>query len=883
VEFAGCAEVFENRVCGISNAHKRLLAWVQTEPTATIQIDAGEGATVSAPVVVQGGRRFEINFGKAVDALTVKVKDNLGRTGTKRLPLRFITLPPAIELIEKARQSGKLPEAVALFEKNKATLGDDVLSLEARLALSAGEMPKAMALFEKSIALYREKGRTQSAVYDAVRLVYLLMFRSHDFKAAQKWLSFCETTDPSFDEIYYRVKYFRSLFTWQLGDYRQALDNINEATEIADRFDLDDQFWAVLNQRLSILFDLGRFDEAEETLKLMEDSIRKKKNAHPCQTVALMSQRAWLSILKSEAGEPILSDPVPLLLEARRLGETALKCEWNAPAVIIINLAHAYLQKAEIEKAYMELKRFETDKIELNEAYRFWQLDLAARISLKRGKYKDAIALYSELRQLGEIYAREEVRWRASVGLAEVYLATAKQKKAIAMLREAHEQTSEGMLRIPLGEGRAAFVAQRHRALALFLEQLLKQGQVAAALSVARQDRTRVLQSIVSAARGRNSSSQDDEVRAQRVSEFIRERDALRQEMKDLWRLPADKIQLAAEQHKATRAKLRRLMDEAFSPNQEAASNFGDQSLTAPPAGSVYLFYFNLGRDWVAFAMDATQTVASRLPEVPLRGSPEELSASLLGPFQLFIERNRRVEVVLTGALQRIDFHLLPWQQAPLIAHKEVVYKLDLPAGDTQTGSAAEAKSDAQPPKALVVLDPRMDLPGARKESRVLEQLLKNWKQTILTGTQASVAAFKEGLSQADFLYYAGHGMHSGNGGMESSLLLAGRDTLEVGDVLALPRVPRTAVLLGCETGVTENDHDEWGLSLAQAFLIAGSREVVGTVRPVDDAMAERFSHALGETETLGDTPLSNVSRTLSKLAASGTANDVGAIRVFSR
>jgi CHAT domain-containing protein len=91
-------------------------------------------------------------------------------------------------------------------------------------------------------------------------------------------------------------------------------------------------------------------------------------------------------------------------------------------------------------------------------------------------------------------------------------------------------------------------------------------------------------------------------------------------------------------------------------------------------------------------------------------------------------------------------------------------------------------------------------------------------------------------------LHFAGHGTFSQQGWSAGLTLGDGRDLL-ASDVLAAPVVPDWVVLSGCSTAASRPSMVE-SIGLAQAFLVAGSAEVVATTRPVEDAVAAQFSAA---------------------------------------
>jgi CHAT domain-containing protein len=94
--------------------------------------------------------------------------------------------------------------------------------------------------------------------------------------------------------------------------------------------------------------------------------------------------------------------------------------------------------------------------------------------------------------------------------------------------------------------------------------------------------------------------------------------------------------------------------------------------------------------------------------------------------------------------------------------------------------------------------------------------------------------------------------------------------------VLALAPTPRTVVLAGCETGASVGDAD--GLGLAQAFLVAGSEEVLAPTRRVPDALAAELSRALDES---GDPSSSLAVRARSAMLALKAKDPDGAWTAF--
>ena len=114
---------------------------------------------------------------------------------------------------------------------------------------------------------------------------------------------------------------------------------------------------------------------------------------------------------------------------------------------------------------------------------------------------------------------------------------------------------------------------------------------------------------------------------------------------------------------------------------------------------------------------------------------------------------------------------------------------------------------------------------------------------TLLRGAAASKPEVLAALRGAEMLHFAGHGVFEEDAPWESGLVMEG-GRLVPGDVLALGGAPRVVVLSGCETGRAAARVGV-DMSLAYAFLAAGSEAVVATSRPVADAVGAAMSEAL--------------------------------------
>lgn len=132
--------------------------------------------------------------------------------------------------------------------------------------------------------------------------------------------------------------------------------------------------------------------------------------------------------------------------------------------------------------------------------------------------------------------------------------------------------------------------------------------------------------------------------------------------------------------------------------------------------------------------------------------------------------------------------------------------------------------------------DSRDDLTSARQETLALARSLGG---VAFVGPEATIERL-EASRDATLLHLA---IHANVDPAGARLVFANAQEVTAADIVEREIGPRVAVLAGCATAVGQ-DPEGWG-ALSSAFLAAGSRSVVGTLRPVADSDAreimERF------------------------------------------
>ena len=737
----------------------------------------------------------------------------------------------AVELCVDGRKVEVVGEPVREGWRFALNLADDSRSVEVR---TAGREPWSLGVAGPQSEPPADSRDVQRELRMRARAIDAVM-RDRDLAAMRQMLAALERDLPAqaSEQTRYNLHYYRGMLAEREGDYRSALQEMQQAIAIAERVK-DDLFrWFAEVELATMLRGIGR---SREAARLFEQLREVPAGATTCDEAQALNNQAWSELLAREAGERI-ADPAPLLEQA--LAEYS-HCEQATVADrvdMLTNLAFAHLQEGRLPTAKELLVRASALEKEPPLARQLWWLDLEGRIALRERQPTAALALFADLEKLAAQTTSSDGRLRALWGKAQSQRALGAPAAALATLVTAEELLDEQSLQVPMHEGREKFIAARKSIVDLHLELLLEEGRNAEALTAAREARSRILRQLVQGDRLAALPAERRARRAQLLTDYQKRREALEVRAAAEWKVPADqRSNEQADWHEEAQAA-QRLLDEAFLVLGEA--RVGRQELPPARPGELILAYHPLAGGWVGFAADGRQVEARRFDVPPeLLERHAELAARLLWPFRAAIERAQRLRVLASGPLEQVDFHALPFAGEVLLTGRPVVYGLDLPRPATPP-SAARGR------KALLVGDPRGDLPGAADEVRAVEPLLRSarqpWTVNELRATRASDVEVRAHLAGTDLFHYAGHGSFAGLGGWESRLLLAGESELTLGDILALQAPPRWVMLSGCDTGRSAAETPVASLGLAHAFLLAGSRAVVASTRPTADSSLPAF------------------------------------------
>jgi tetratricopeptide (TPR) repeat protein len=695
----------------------------------------------------------------------------------------------------------------------------------ARLALAEGKADAAFPLFREAIALHRDAGRISDLADDSFALAFALHQRSHRYGEARAALDAIAGDLPLYPEGRAREPYYRGILASETGDRRGALGLLRAAESRAHALGMGR---LERNARAALALEMQALGRARASMEILR-ALEKDPAASPCERVEVAVDLGWGALLANEsAGAPVEDARGPL--------ERAIGVEGCTDAYLrsfaLANLARVALDDGDAAEAARRLEAARAAVKEPRGTERIAWLDLEGRILLAQKKPREALARFDEARALARAAVLLDQEWSATTSRAEALEALGRADDAIAALRDAEDILDRAMLLVPLGEGREGFVADRSRSARAAIDVLVRAKKIAEAAAVAKRSRARVLAGVERALRIERLSPEERARWEAAVRAYRAARESIDADAAQDWKLASDALARTAAARKERERELESALEAAMAV---LARDRAPAPAPAPIGARDLDLVIHPGRGgWHVFALDATSATAHAVPR-PSAAADEELARALFDPLATRIDRAARVRVHAYGAWRFVDVHALSFRGAPLAAAVAVDYPLGL-------GPRSEPSRDA--PRALIVGDPRSDLPHAREEAESVARAIgARLATTALVADRATSRAVRDALPRAEILHYAGHGVFAGLEGWESALPLADNGSLTVGDVLALAPVPRKVVLSGCEAARAEGEAE--GLGLAQGFVVAGAEEAIAPTRPVSDELAAALAAAL--------------------------------------
>lgn len=667
-----------------------------------------------------------------------------------------------------------------------------------------------------------------------------------------------------------RAHYHRGRIAALRGDERAAIVEFREAARDAARLNrLDDELAATAAhaELARVLGDAASLDRlatrAEHAAAQHGDS---------CGAAMAMSSVAWAQLMVAEHDQ-VAVDPRPLL---RRALVTLSRDDCRRPSVIAhaqLDLALAELQADAIAEAEATLAAIEPADLDLGATQ--WFHDLRIRAALAAGHPGTAWPDLAALERWAELQDDDELRWRAALRRGELELASGRTDRGIASLRTAEAAIDRLTFEVALDLGRPEYSSQHGRSASLLVSALVEHGRADEALCAARRARARGVRPLAITTR---AGARSPAVVAART-QWQAAREQLDRAEVDGRDLPQALLTAHRDTIARARAELRAaLVDGVGDANEPDPTSCPDPLPRA--SGRVTLVYAPAAVGWLGFADDAAGLVALELGAIDPAAPRDRLAHAMLGPFADRIGGAREVVVIAQGAALAVPIHALPWRDAPLVAGRVVAWSLDLGAAPRRAAGTTAA---------VVFADARDDLHHLRPEVTALAQRMTEhgWSVVGDVGARSRGVDVRRALADVRLFHYLGHvgppGSELGRENPWSNMMLLDEGTIGIDDVLALPRVPDTVVLLGCGTALGDTTPRGSGEGLAQAFLAAGARQAIASVGDVDAALAAALGNELYEGAASEFDAVLALARAQRRHVARGEDDPVWALRAWTR
>ena len=696
------------------------------------------------------------------------------------------------------------------------------------------ELVQATAARDRALAAYvsslRQAGLvTEQAEQQAVA-VHLARVAGRTDAARSELESFPPTRDA---DIAWLEAYYASLLALDEQDLRGAQESLDEARTWLRRLPDPDNAVATDSHQANLAGTLGDVDGALDAMRRLGERYPIDSEACDPYSRDLAENIAWHEMIRVRSGRARTPgvDPAALLAQvqeaADRCSAAPIDRTWTA-----VNRAFEAWSRGDYDAVSDVLRGRD---VRVNPELGAWGQALLAVAALDAGALTEARQLADEALLAARSGASPDAELFAWTVLADVELAAGRPAEAEQALVEAHEALWSRLPDVPSGTDRGRFVGARHGITLRLVQMLLADDRADDALALLRTARGRALRSLREGRTIEGLAEAPAARWAEAQAAYLAVRKVQAEAYSTRWTLSGAELAEADVQAAALRRQAAQALDDALAVVGRADA---DDTLRTPEPGEALVAWVPLGERWAGLVSRGEQVDVAWGPgtNTPIVALPDALAASLGDR----LDEVERLTVLPWGIVHHLDMHAARVDGRPLVADLEVVYSVDLPPRAAREPGAGGV---------LVVSDGREDLPHARREAAAVASETGG---THLTGSAATRDAVLPALAAADRLHFSGHGLLDPDQVWRSGLALADGD-LELGDVLAVRWAPRHVVLSGCETGRSPDDAQVAALGIAQAFVMAGSEQVVAATRQVDDADAAQMALAVssGDPQSL--------------------------------
>lgn len=736
-------------------------------------------------------------------------------------------------------------------EKDKAL----IFHYLARDYLAIEKIDEAIINFKNSIELFQKAGDHNKVVDNMTVLTYVYLFIKDD---AIKAKSIIERL-PSSSDV--KSKFYKEFYSGHLlnyiGDLYGAESHYLAAKKIAEQFKLEKELIDTQHMYSRVLINSGQINRG---IKIREEIITKiPKSWSNCRKLKYHNGLGWaknqlLGSGSQGAGvQSVEMDPIPDLQYSLSLLEKSCPESSIEKINILINLSKAFYLKNEIIESRKLLFKVQKLKSKLSHRQLMELTELQGLLSLEEKNTKNAIQKFKQLLSLAEKMVFSDFVIKAQSGLAQAYELNGENEMALSYYSKAQTLLFDKSLTIPVSLSRPHFLASKLDFSYRYVGLLSRLKKTKEAMTIARKFRSnsisnnfRIDQLVIS-----QLSSNKKWLRT--LSRINQLRKSILSQQSLEWSLPYDQVGQARKLLGQQQHELSMLFDKGARLVRTHTINSKMTEYT-PKENELFLFFYPIEQGWISFSYTQDSLLSHVINiEHGSHAVPETMLTEWLAEFSLMIDGVETIKVFPYGIMNQVDFHQIPYKSSTLLSYKNIHYGVDLMHSNANfktnlsNVSAHSLTHSSTQKKSLIVANSLGDLKATEKEALTVARKLNrlNWLSKILTNEQTTFTSVKENLENVSHFHYAGHVIQTKNNTDNNvtsyQLPLTDNVSLNSNDILMLSSAPKWVVLSACNSATSENRLATESISLANAFIISGSEQVIATMRPVSDKLAQIF------------------------------------------
>jgi len=325
---------------------------------------------------------------------------------------------------------------------------------------------------------------------------------------------------------------------------------------------------------------------------------------------------------------------------------------------------------------------------------------------------------------------------------------------------------------------------------------------------------------------------------------------------------------------------LSELRSQAFDAGeaQRAAARLGHPILSYWVGAKASYLWVVLPNHTQVFTLPAEETIRPLVERYrarllgPLGGDSlvsadgQQLSKILIGPAEPWIKPKSEVTIILDGPLCGLNFETLPvaspqphyWIEDVSITNASSAVLLAY-------GSHAKGALPVAAPRSLLLIGNPQSPPNypslthAGEEIRLIEQHFPKDQETVLSGTQATPAAyFKAQPGKYSLIHFVAHGTASRVSPLDSAVVLSQDGSsynLYARDIAASRLHANLVTISACDSAGARIYSSEGLVGLSWAFLRAGAERVIASLWVVNDAFTPKLMDQLYSSIVQGADP----------------------------